>query len=47
MILDNLINRNVEPEDRIIEASTILQKILKEAKQNESVTNWRNELDGI
>ncbi len=47
MILDNLINRDLEPEDSILAASGLFQKIVKEAKQNESAGDWRKELNDI
>ena len=45
MILDNLINRDIEPEDGILAASALFQKIVSDAKKMEPVGDWRKALD--
>lgn len=47
MILDNLINRDLEPEDNILAASVLFQKIVNDAKKIEPAGDWRKELDEI
>ncbi len=47
MILDNLINRDLEPEDGILAASSLFQKIVDGTKQHESAGDWRKEFDDI
>ncbi len=47
LILDNLINRDLEPEDGILAASALFQKIVNGAKENKPAEDWRIELDEI
>ncbi len=47
LILDNLINRDFEPEDGILAASVLFQKIVNGAKENKPAGDWRKELDEI
>ncbi len=48
IIMDNLLNREEEPEDAIIAASRLLQIVLKESRQSYFVSNdWEQELDEL
>ena len=48
IIMDNLLNREEEPEDAVIAASKILQKVLRESRQTYSVSaDWEQELDEL
>jgi len=47
MILDNLINRDLEPEDGILAASALFQEIVNDAKKIKPVGDWRKELNEI
>lgn len=47
MILDNLINRDLEPEDGILAASALFQEMVNKAKKIKPVGDWRKELNEI
>ena len=45
IILDNLFNREGEPEDELIaSASALWQRMIHDAKQDENRTDWLTEL---
>ena len=47
-ILDNLLNREQEPEDEIVaEASALWQRMMQEAKIEESASDWVEELHDL
>ena len=47
-ILDNLLNREEEPEDEVIAASDWLKGVLKELDEfSEPSVDWEKELDAI
>ena len=45
IVLDNLLNREVEPEDSILGASNILKDLLVRAEQESPSEDWEQELD--
>ena len=45
MILDNLLNRDVEEEDRLLAASGLLEQLLDDARTTAPTQQWRSELD--
>ena len=48
IIMDNLLNREEEPEDAIIAASKLLRNVLRESRQTYSVSaDWEQELDEL
>lgn len=47
MILENLLNREEEPEDAILAASTTLHQMLTRAKQEQPESNWERALDEL
>ncbi len=47
MILDNLLNRVGEEEDRILAASGLLEQLIDEARETDPVQRWRSELDAL
>ena len=47
MILDNLLNRDVEEEDRLLAASGLLEQLLDEARATTPAQRWRSELDAL
>jgi hypothetical protein len=47
-ILDNLLNREQEPEDKIVaEASALWQRMIQEAKTEDSASDWVAELHDL
>jgi hypothetical protein len=46
LILENLLNREEEPEDAILAASTTLLKMLTRAKQEQPESDWEQALNG-
>ena len=47
-ILDNLLNREQEPEDEIVaEANTLWQRMIREAKTEDSASDWIAELHDL
>jgi hypothetical protein len=48
LILDNLLNREQEPEDEIVAAASALwQRMIQEAKTENSASDWVAELYGL
>jgi hypothetical protein len=47
LIVDNLLNREGEPEDAILAASTILKRLAAQARQAPPSTDWERELDEL
>jgi len=47
LILDNLINREEESEDKILVASDLLKKLISETRKTTSDMDWRTELNAI
>jgi hypothetical protein len=47
LILDNLLNREVEPEDAILAASPALRQLAALAQQEKPSANWQQELDEL
>jgi hypothetical protein len=40
LILDNLLNRASEPEDAVLAAAGVLQKLIKQARQAQPAADW-------
>ncbi len=47
MILDNLMNRDTEAEDSLLESSDLLEKLVGEARETPPSNDWRGELDEL
>ncbi len=47
LIIDNLLNREEEPEDAILAASTVLKQLVAQARQEPASANWERELDEL
>ncbi|MGB0386506.1 MAG: hypothetical protein ACPGWR_16990 [Ardenticatenaceae bacterium] len=47
LILDNLLNREAEPEDAMLAASTTLKQLLASAQQQAASSDWESELDEL
>jgi hypothetical protein len=47
LIMDNLLNREEEPEDAILAASTVLQQLVAQARQEPASPDWEQELDEL
>jgi hypothetical protein len=47
LIIDNLLNRDEEPEDAILAASAVLQRLVTQARQESPSSNWERELDEL
>ena len=47
LILDNLMHREAEPEDALLAASGLLDRLLAEAKDSEQSEDWVKELDAL
>jgi len=47
MILDNLMNREAEPEDSLLRSSGLLKKLVNEAQNTPPSGDWRAELDEL
>ena len=47
LIIDNLLNREEEPEDTILAASAVLQRLVAQARQEPSSSDWERELDEL
>jgi hypothetical protein len=47
LIMDNLLNREEEPEDVILAASTVLQRLVAQARQEPASPDWEQELDEL
>lgn len=47
LILDNLLNRESEPEDAVIAASLVLRQQLSKAREQTPSADWERELDEL
>lgn len=47
LILDNLLNREEEPEDALIAASLTLRRSLARAREQSAPADWEQELDEL
>jgi len=47
LIIENLLNREEEPEDAILAASAVLQRLVAQARQETSSPDWEQELDEL
>jgi hypothetical protein len=47
LIIDNLLNREEEPEDAILAASGILKQLIAQARQESPSADWEQELDEL
>ncbi len=47
LILDNLLNREAEPEDAILAASPLLKQLVAQVRQEKPAVDWRQELDEL
>jgi hypothetical protein len=47
LIMDNLLNREEEPEDAILAASAVLQRLVAQARQEPASPDWEQELDEL
>lgn len=47
LILDNLLHREVEPEDAILAASNTLKQLVASAQQQTPSSDWERELDKL
>ena len=47
LIIDNLSNREEEPEDAILAASEVVRGLVARAKEERASYNWQQELDDI
>lgn len=47
LILDNLLNRQAEPEEAILAASPVLKQLVAQAQQEKPSADWQQELDEL
>jgi len=47
LIVDNLLNREEEPEDAILAASAVLQRLVAQARQEPISADWERELNEL
>lgn len=47
LVLDNLLNREEEPEDAILAASAVLQRLVAQARQESPLPDLESELDEL
>jgi hypothetical protein len=47
LILDNLLHRESEPEDAILVASGVLERLVARARQEHPTADWERELDEL
>jgi len=47
LIVDNLLNREEEPEDVILAASAVLERLVAQARQESPSLDWERELDEL
>jgi len=47
LIMDNLLNREEEPEDAILAASAVLQRLVAQALQEPASPNWEQEFNEL
>lgn len=46
-VMENLLNRESEPEDAILAASGILQRLVDQARRESPSRDWEQELDEL
>jgi hypothetical protein len=47
LIIDNLLNRDEEPEDAILAASAVLQRLVTQARREPPSSDWERELNEL
>jgi hypothetical protein len=47
LIIENLLNREEEPEDAILAASAVLQRLIAQARQEPASPNWEQEFNEL
>jgi hypothetical protein len=47
LIIDNLLNREEEPEDAMLAASPVLQRLVAQSRQEPPLLDWEQELDSF
>jgi len=47
LVMDNLLNREEEPEDAILAASAVLQRLVAQARQEPPSPDWERHLDEL
>lgn len=47
LVMDNLLNREEEPEDAILAASAVLKQLIAQARQEPPSTDWAQELNEL
>lgn len=47
LILDNLLNREGEPEDAVLAASGVLEELIERTRQEPTTTDWERRLDEL
>ena len=47
IIMDNLLNREEEPEDAILAASAVLQRLVAQARQEPPSPDWERDLNEL
>jgi len=47
LIIDNLLNREEEPEDAILAASSVLTQLIARARRELPSADWEREIDGL
>ena len=47
LVMDNLLSRDEEPEDAILTASAVLQRLAADARQGMPSPDWERELDEL
>jgi len=45
LIIDNLLNREEEPEDAILAASSVLRQLIAHARRERPSADWEREID--
>lgn len=47
LVLENLLNRDLEPEDAILASSDILKRLIEDARDSSPVDDWEASLDEL
>ncbi len=47
LIMDNLLNREEEPEDAILAASAVVQQLVAQARHEPASPDWERDLDEL
>ena len=47
LVMDNLLNREEEPEDAILAASDALKRLVAQVQQESASADWERELDEL